>query len=566
MTATMLDRVAVEALLPPEDAPGLRLDRDRLGVGRLGTRALTEPQWTTVMPEARDAHIVRGGSRDGVTVAAEVGTLTVTGLDSEVLQRVRPSTPVRVRRLRDPHGGYGQLPYGSGPYGGDPSAADYLFTGRALDLHTAWQRSADDLATITAVTTLTAVDAVHQLANTQRYGAVITYEHEWQNTETLGQRTERLLGPTGLNWQGPVTRSPDWSNETVWTVTNGTLVQEPADPDGPGWSGLRHAAGVPYTEGRLSATLPTEGPQVTVAVWVRRLNESSSGSITVNLRDGNTLLASQDLSLHGTTWTLVSLKTPAPGTAVTLELVSRAPGSPSSSQVRGFVVTGLIWDTAGRCIGAGYPLGSIVYESTLANHVDLAVNSTRGSWWVDSRGVVQVRACRHGDGITPLLLSDEPGAPYSYVQLNHALDTSRVVNDLTLVNHGRKEDPEDPGSYVADDRRLGPFRDYTSTATNGNRAGEVDTGLAYPENTAPMFAGAPENLARAYLANTAAADAWPSRVRLYRDPSDPPLPPLDVMSPVDVRFRGQTYPCLVAGLEHEITPRRWHTTLTLVER
>lgn len=565
MTATMLDRVAVEALLPPEDAPGLRLDRDRLGVGRLGTRALTEPQWTTVMPEARDAHIVRGGSRDGATVAAEVGTLTVTGLDSEVLQRVRPSTPVRVRRLRDPHGGYG----------GDPSAADYLFTGRALDLHTAWQRSADDLATITAVTTLTAVDAVHQLANTQRYGAVITYAHGWDNMETLGQRAQRLLAPTGLAWSGPGSHRVNWGDGPEWNTpgTYGQASRRDPDEDGPGWVGFRYEPGEPYNGPRVQYRIPhpdaPAGAVITAALWVRVHHRSGGPTpleAQVNLAGVPTIVT---LPEDGS-WHLIEVRAPRlAGSQSYLSVRSTAAGSPTgtAANMAGMDVTGVVYSIDGPgCLGAGYQLGSLVYESTLVNHLDVAVNSTRGAWWVDAAGTVQVRACRHGADTPPLLLSDEPGAAFSYVGLSHSLDTARIVNDLTLENHGRQPDPDRPGTFIADDRNLGPYRDWTSVATNGYRAGSVSTGLAYPDPRVPMLQDAPHRLATEYLATASAATPFPSLVRLYRDPSDPPLPSLDVMSPVDVRFRGQTYPCLVAGLEHEITPRRWHTTLTLVER
>lgn len=255
------------------------------------------------------------------------------------------------------------------------------------------------------------------------------------------------------------------------------------------------------------------------------------------------------------------------GQPLTLHLASTDPGThPGGSSVRGLVATGVLWATGpAGCLGHEYALGSLVYESTLANHLDVAVNSTRGAWWVDAAGVVQVRACRHTSTTTALQLSDQPGAAHSYVGLQHAYDTAGLVNELVLDNRGRMENPDEPGTYLADDRTLGPFRDHTSIATNGPRAGDVATALAYPAAGRPMYYGQADALAGEYLAASAPAEPFPTEVRLYRDPKKV-VPPIDLMDPVELQFRGTTYHTLVAGIRHDIDPGRWHTTLTLVER
>lgn len=555
MTAAMLDRLTVEAQLQPDTA-GLRLNQDALGVGRLASRAAAAPVWVPVIAQARDVAMKRGGSRDGVTVAPQVGTLTVSGVDSAELQRVTPGTPVRVRR-----------------------GVDVLFTGTANALHTTWARRRD-LATVTAITTLRAVDAVQQLANTQRFGAVIEYQWPWQNNETLGQRARRLLTGQGLDWHAPGAEGSDFTQALPWGITSGVVEQGAASASGPAWYGFRFRAATPMREQAITVALPPTGvTELSAGVWVRRGSTATPNRVQrvlLELRAGSAggpVLASRSHALPvGDTnrdWQYMEVagEMPAAYASAGWVLTIRADeDANTSTSTGGLQATGATWATgpAAGCIGARFPLGSLVYESTLANHIDLAAASTGGAWWVDAHNVVNVTACRHSGAAEPLQLSDAPGSPWSYVAIEHAMDTARLANELRLDNKGRKENPDEPGEYVADDRTLGPFRNRTSVATYGPAAAEVTTGLAYDDAHGDVHAGAVDELAGIYLARGGAE--FPSQVRLYRDPQDPPMPALDVMGPVDLTFRGTLYRCAIAGLDHEITPHRWHTTLTLVER
>lgn len=547
----VIDRLTVEVLQVPDDAPrGFRLNRDRLGTGRLGALNANAAEWVPVLAQARSVRIARGGDRDGVAFSPSVGTLTLTAVDAPSLDKVRPATPIRVRELDGPA----------------------LFTGVVNDIHTSWERVGQDVA---AVRTITATDAVQDLANTTRHGVGLGTNWPWQSFETLGQRAARLLAGTTLPYVAPTPMATDWvTMETYdrWDTQGAFAYGYPADETGPGLMGFRWEQGDVYADAAILAQLdlPASYPAtIEAGLWVRLESPTPTtpGQVRLWLRSPGELYAftDHDLPADGRWHHLTVTGTVTGdngGLYVQLGALSFTTAPAGGS---GLSATGLTVSSSG-CQGAAYALGPLVYESTLANHLDLAVNSTRGAWWVDASGFVQVRGCRHHHDATPLALSDAPGAALSYVSLTHDHDTAGMVNELTLENHGRKPDPDNPGSHVADDRTLGPFRDWTSVADYGPRAASVSTGLVYPDRAAPMWIDAADRLARAYLSTAASAEPRPSQVRIYHDPAKPAFPPIDVMGPVDLTWRGTTYPCVVASIDHDIDPTSWHTTLTLMER
>jgi len=209
---------------------------------------------------------------------------------------------------------------------------------------------------------------------------------------------------------------------------------------------------------------------------------------------------------------------------------------------------------------------SIVYESTLVNHLDLAVNTVRGRWWVDRHGVTRFA---RGDGPTDepvLTFSDQPDpGAVSYVAVEASEDTARVVNDVVLENHGRAFD-EGTGSWVAENTRFSA-RDATSVATVGPRQAEVPTSIYSPPFADLALYGAGEDLARSYVAAYADVEHRISRIRVHVTPDlAEDLAALDVYTAVDATYQDATTEALVVNISHQITQTNWHTELHLIER
>lgn len=213
-----------------------------------------------------------------------------------------------------------------------------------------------------------------------------------------------------------------------------------------------------------------------------------------------------------------------------------------------------------------HPLGwrrlqGIVFESTLLRHLDLACNSVRARWYVDTVGLVRFEG-PFGRPVRPVLavLSDEHSdhpLHRSYLDIGLEYDTDQVINELRINNHGREL--TDSG-WQADDVTHGPYRDITSIATWGAVAAEVDTSLwAATGDATPM-----NNLAAAILA----ANRTPrERVRTVRLDltTDPDLAGVDIYDRLTIVRDGASEDMEVTAINHTITTDRWTATLTLKE-
>lgn len=158
MSAPLLDAVDVEVWMPTPGA-AFTLDVNRLGPTTPAQPGLGSPEqvgaWTPMLGDATSVQIRRGGPRNSYTSQAQVGTLHLTirnRPDIVLSPSLRPGLPVRVSLA----GGGARL-----------------FTGTVLDIDTAVAREPLTGKQI-LTTTLSAVDAVQQLANITRYGAKVT--------------------------------------------------------------------------------------------------------------------------------------------------------------------------------------------------------------------------------------------------------------------------------------------------------------------------------------------------------------------------------------------------------
>jgi hypothetical protein len=208
--------------------------------------------------------------------------------------------------------------------------------------------------------------------------------------------------------------------------------------------------------------------------------------------------------------------------------------------------------------GSRYRLQNTVYESSLLNHFDLANNSVGARWWVDRFGVTQFSADL-GEGLVVATFSDERGAGLlEYVDIDTALDTRDIVNDLDLTNMGAVLGEDGWES----DEETRTYQNLTSIATYGPRRETVETNL-YDDDA---YAGSIDLRANAIVGDDGTLQRKVTRIRWNAQEDPATAGALEVYASVNVWRRGVLYPCRIAAIQHDLTPTRWMITLDLIER
>lgn len=208
-------------------------------------------------------------------------------------------------------------------------------------------------------------------------------------------------------------------------------------------------------------------------------------------------------------------------------------------------------------------MAPIVWETSLARHLDALMASVLGSWTVDRDGTVSIRVRRPRTPALTLTDADTSNLSariWSYTDLNVAWSAADTIAHVTLANHGAKYDTEQ-GDWEADDADT-TVTDPTAAHAWGGAAVNIDTTLPARDV---------ETVARRYLATTR-TDPVPSSVALVAahdaGPTDraghmAAAAALDPITAVAVKWRGEDAPALVTQVAHVITPTTWKATLTL---
>lgn len=216
-------------------------------------------------------------------------------------------------------------------------------------------------------------------------------------------------------------------------------------------------------------------------------------------------------------------------------------------------------------------LGRTVYESSISNHLSIAANTVGAWWYVDGSGVVQFQQRRFPDprpdgAVTFVERSEEfPGTPWPAGVL-HMRDWtsargSRVMyTGLNYANHGAQLDPDNPGSWIADDPTWNGVRLTGAIPRYGLHIATIDTN--YPEDPGTSDT---HRLLAAYSGDSIVIETvtWNAQEDLTR------LPDLDLGGYVELPLIGDmgTAPhrwYIVGGIRHTITPTRWLTELSLI--
>jgi hypothetical protein len=211
--------------------------------------------------------------------------------------------------------------------------------------------------------------------------------------------------------------------------------------------------------------------------------------------------------------------------------------------------------------GPPWLLTTTVYESTLANHLDVACASVRARWWAGADGTL--RFARPAPAAEPVahFTDDTTAHPDAepYHSVAEGTSTASIVNQLAMTNHGVQWDTTPgAGGWLANDVET-THTDVTSVATWRPRAAAIDTSI----HDAGPYADHPGEVARAYLTDTAGATASPPWLR-YEATRNPGLvAQLDLNALIAVTRAGVTHACRITAIAHTVTPTAWHVTYDL---
>jgi hypothetical protein len=213
-------------------------------------------------------------------------------------------------------------------------------------------------------------------------------------------------------------------------------------------------------------------------------------------------------------------------------------------------------------------LGRTVYESSISNHLTIACNTVGAFWYVDGGGTVRTRRRYMPHDATPVVITerkDDFGEPWpagTLKLINYtSVRGSRVsCNALDYDNHGAQDDPDNPGTWIADDRT------FKGVRLSGNipRYGLM---LRHLETNYPTDPGQSDTqyLLPPYDGDSIVIETvrWNAQEDITR------IPDLDLGAYIDLPIVGDmsTAPWrwyIVGGIRHTITPRRWIVELTLI--
>lgn len=531
---------------------GFILGRSRIGLDRLDATATVT--WLPALCDALDVSVSRGGQRDGLVDSLDAGTMVATFLDAmdpTSDDNVRPNTPIRLSKNGLP-----------------------IFTGTVADIAITDDRDGRRYVT------LTASDARTSLANTQRYGAI---SDGGAGYESWAARINRLRTSAQTSTSAPdadpsltvydTTTSrtaPALFGSIPSGVSNVRAYRSPGEPGKPtaflywaedagltSWGALARGIDVPVSGLTVGATYRVSG-----AVFDRMLAYSPERPVSWKLGvAGKGWADAVEWPAAGATVDLGSLSFVATATTHSLRFANAQPVARTSGSGP-FVNLGVRLRVQ-QVTTDPYVLRDVVYESTLANHLDLACNSVGARWWVDRDNIVQFRrAGDRPDVIASLSDVHDPGGPLHvcYQDVTLGYDTRNAINNLSLTNHGRRFDTE-TASWAADDQ-TSVHEDMTAIASWGARSTSVDTSLyTGTGHEADVTIRALE-----LLDGAVTPSVRPTSARFNVADGEHVLEWLDYYSRVQVTRAGTTWTCRVVGIEHEITPLDGHhITLTLRE-
>lgn len=195
--------------------------------------------------------------------------------------------------------------------------------------------------------------------------------------------------------------------------------------------------------------------------------------------------------------------------------------------------------------GTPYRLGNNKKDASLVQHLNTANNSVGGVYFCDRNGVLQFRATMP-TGSTAATFTDE-GEGLKYLDISATFNTEDAINDLTL----RNLEGEETTAYNV--------TDLTSAATWGANSADIETNL-YNEGA---FAGSLADRAQQLLDQYSDPAVTYSLLRWNAQENRNTAAALEVYDPITVKYNRNEQPSRIFGIEHDITAKRWITTLEI---
>lgn len=512
---------------------GFVLGRSRIGLDKLDADAIAE--WLPALCDALNVAVNRGGQRDGLVDSLDVGTMTATFLDAmdpTTDDNVRPNTPIRLSKR---HG----LPVTRYTSAITPGDAD------------GWLSRIGDSGPTTPTNTIAWPD-----------GESIFVETDSSLLRSFAVRTP---GRFTLSWSDAMSTGSSRGEFDVYI--GGVLADRVTLAGTPTRRSITVdvAAAASSLEVLFRRVAPVPMGYVT-AFWDVTLVEHVDAPIFTGVVQDAVMVDDRD-GRRRVTLTAVDARASLSNTQRYGAISDAGAGSETWAQRINRLRASAQTSTAAPKVTGGpspFLLRDVVYESTLANHFDLACNSVGARWWVDRRNLVQFEYGPPDAGPVIAHLSDEHDADdpmhVCYLDVELGYDTRNAINNLSLTNHGRRFDTEQ-ATWLADDQ-TSVHEDVTAIASWGARSSSVDTSL---------YVGAGHEadvVIRAYqlLDGAVVPSVRPTSVRLDVAHGPHLLADLDYYSRVTLTRAGTSWACRVVGIEHEITPLDGHhITLTLRE-
>lgn len=480
---------------------------DTLGAGSGVTRVDILPHLTGEM------EVRRGARPDPVAPTLEVGTLSATVLNAPAGQ-LHPGQDISLE-LHD----------------GRP-----IFTGRVTSASLAEFR--DEQGRWHTHTTILAVDAVADLANVTRHGAV---PDNAQGAESIEARVERLLGSVP-GWIVPevdavgeseVSTTPRvvWAASSTapaseapnWTVYGGTITPTASEL-------VFNLSSTDYAERSIADLVP--GRMYALQLWSGGFYSGHRFSV-----DGGLIHQGDEA------WLSPGLIFTPKRNVVTLRV---------HGESFGYRLTEL---RLVEYTSPAYMLAATNHETDLASYFDkTAASYPTARWWISAANRLRFSVYPVGFNYR---FTDAPSGDSSdlhYADIERGYSTSDIVTEVSVTRHARQYDPEN-GSYVADDQ-VTITRDETLAASWGGRASDLET---FAASTTDARA-----LAAALIAHLGQPALRPRSLVWNAQENPDALPRLDVFATVLVRRSGVTSYLEIATITHRISARRHMFAVELI--
>lgn len=199
-------------------------------------------------------------------------------------------------------------------------------------------------------------------------------------------------------------------------------------------------------------------------------------------------------------------------------------------------------------------LRETIYESNLANHLDLACNSVGASWYVGMDGVTRFRLPGSALPVTAVFTDQVDDNALHYVDVTAAYSTRSLTNRLEVTNYGvdaARANEENDELVVTSDPSIVKY---------GVRSERLETNLwsevPYDESLNNRLAEILDT--NDHTARLISSVKWNAQEDLAM------ASVLDVGQRIIVRFDGTEQDSQIVALSHDITPERWLITLTLI--